>query len=334
MFDAQFWLPESVNALAGGVDELFIFVLWVTVISLVLVLGAMVWFAIRYKAGSGGPRGSMPTHNLALEVTWTLIPTAILGVIFFWGTRDYAKMSVPVGDAMEIRVMGQKWFWNFDYPDYGVRLQATPELDEKNETEGKPVGLVVPVDTSVKLIGSSTDVLHSVFIPAFRLKKDVVPNRYTTTTFVATEPGVYDFFCTEYCGTKHSSMITKVTVLSQTDFDAYMEAAQEAAEGPVDGAVVFASNGCAGCHQVQEGVAGGLGPSLWGLAGREEALNTGEKVLADDNYLRESIENPMAKIVAGYDPIMPSFAGRLSEEELTALIVYMKQLGPSAGGAQ
>ena len=129
-------------------------------------------------------------------------------------------------------------------------------------------------------------------------------------------------------------MITKVTVLSQTDFDAYMEAAQEAAEGPVDGAVVFASNGCAGCHQVQEGAVGGLGPSLWGLAGREESLNTGEKVLADDNYLRESIENPMAKIVAGYDPIMPSFAGRLSEEELTALIVYMKQLGPNAGGAQ
>ena len=122
--------PESVNALAGGVDELFIFVLWVTVTPS-CVLGAMVWFAIRYKAGSGGPRGSMPTHNMALEVTWTLIPTAILGVIFFWGTRDYAKMSVPVGDAMEIRVMGQKWFWNFDYPEYGVRLQATPELDAK-----------------------------------------------------------------------------------------------------------------------------------------------------------------------------------------------------------
>ena len=334
MFDAQFWFPESVNALASGVDELFIFVLWVTVVSLVLVLGAMVWFAIRYRAGSGDARGSMPTHNLTLEVAWTLIPTAILGVIFFWGTRDYAKMSIPAGDAMEIRVMGQKWFWSFDYPEYGVRLQATQELDAKNETEGKPVGLVVPVNTSVKLVGSSSDVLHSIFIPAFRLKKDVVPNRYTTTTFIATDTGVYDLFCTEYCGTKHSNMITKVTVLSEADFKSYMEEAQEAAAGPVDGATVFASNGCAGCHQVNEGASGGLGPALWGLAGREEALTTGEKVLVDDNYLRESIENPMAKIVAGYDPIMPSFAGRLSEEELTALIVYLKQLGPAGGGDQ
>ena len=158
------------------------------------------------------------------------------------------------------------------------------------------------MDTSVKLIGSSTDVLHSVFIPAFRLKKDVVPNRYTTTTFIATEPGVYDFFCTEYCGTKHSNMITKVTVLSQTDFDAYMEAAQEAAKGPVDGAVVFASNGCAGCHQVQEGAAGGLGPSLWGLAGREEASTQARRSLLMTTTSGSRLRTRCIKIVAGNDP--------------------------------
>ena len=242
----------------------------------------------------------MPTHNMALEVTWTLIPTAILGVIFFWGTRDYAKMSVPVGDAMEIRVMGQKWFWNFDYPEYGVRLQATPELDAKNDC-GKPVGLVVPVDTSVKLIGSSTDVLHSVFI---RLKKDVVPNRYTTT-FIATEPGAYDFFCTEYCGTKHSNMITKVTVLSQTDRRLH-GGRTGGCRGPV-GATVFASN-AARLPPSPRGCGGRSRPSL-GASRVVKIANT--EVLADDNYLRESIENPMAKIVAGYDLIMPSFRSPL-----------------------
>ena len=328
MFDPRFWMPESVNALAEGTDSLFMFILWVSVISMVVVCGAMIYLAVRYRASADVARDNPPRDHLGLEVTWTLIPTVILMVIFYWGTRDYVRMSIPETDAMEVRVMGQKWFWTFDYPEQGIRLQATEELDAKNVKEGRPVGLVVPVDTPVRLVGSSTDVLHSVFIPSFRMKKDVVPNRYTTTGFRATQEGVYDLFCTEYCGTKHSGMITKVTVLSQAEFASFVEEAQEAAEGPVDGSTLFASSGCAGCHTVAgDAPAGGIGPALYEVFGREERLTTGDTVLVDENYLRESIENPVAKVVEGYGPVMPSYAGRLSEEELTALIVYLKGLG-------
>jgi cytochrome c oxidase subunit 2 len=328
MFDPSFWMPESVNALAQGTDSLFMFILWVSVISLVVVCGSMIFLAIRYRASSDAPRDNPPLDHLGLEVTWTLIPTIILMIVFYWGTRDYVRMAIPETDAMEIRVMGQKWFWTFDYPEQGIRLQATEELNIKNTLEGRPVGLVVPVDTSVRLVGSSADVLHSVYIPSFRMKKDVVPNRYTTTGFRATKEGVYDLFCTEYCGTKHSGMITKVTVLSKAEFASFVKEAQTAAENPIDGATVFASSGCAGCHTVTpDAPLGGIGPALYGVFGRQEKLTTGDTVLVDENYLRESIENPVAKIVAGYGPVMPSYAGRLSEEELTALIVYLKGLG-------
>ena len=328
MFEPSFWMPESVNALAQGTDSLFMFILWVSVISLVVVCGSMVFLAIRYRASSDASRENPPKDHLGLEVTWTLIPTIILMIVFYWGTRDYVRMSIPETDAMEVRVMGQKWFWTFDYPEHGIRLQATEELNVKNTREGRPVGLVVPVDTSVRLVGSSADVLHSMYIPSFRMKKDVVPNRYTITGFRATKEGVYDFFCTEYCGTKHSGMITKVTVLSKAEFASFVEEAQTAAESPIDGATVFASSGCAGCHSVSaDAPPGGIGPALYGVFGREERLTTGDTIIVDENYLRESIENPIAKVVEGYGPVMPSYAGRLSEEELTALIVYLKGLG-------
>ena len=333
MFDPHFWMPESVNALAPGTDTLFMFILWVSVISMAIVCGAMVYLAVRYRASSNVNRDNPPEDHLGLEVTWTLIPTIILMIIFYWGARDYVRMSIPRSDAMEVRVMGQKWFWTFDYPEQGIRLQATEEMNAKNAEEGRPVGLVVPVDTPVRIVGSSADVLHSVFIPSFRMKKDVVPNRYTTTGFHATQEGVYDLFCTEYCGTKHSGMITKVTVLSKAEFASFVEEMQKDSDGPVDGATVFASSGCAGCHAVTDDApAGGIGPTLYGVFGRQERLTTGDTVLVDENYLRESIVNPIAKVVEGYGPVMPSYAGRLSEEELTALVVYLKGLGSDKGG--
>jgi len=333
VFEADFWLPESVNALAAGSDDLFVFILWVTVVSLVLVMGAMLWFVFRYRSGKAANRLNPPTHHLGLEVTWTVIPTIILFIVFFWGTRDYVRMSVPPASALEIRVTGQKWFWTFDYPEAGVRVQATQALDEQRALEGSPVGLVVPVGVPVKLVGSSVDVIHSMFIPAFRVKKDVLPNRYTTATFLATEEGEFDLFCAEYCGTKHSGMITKVTVVSEEDFEVFIDELKEVSEGPVDGATVFAQGGCAGCHGVTRDAPPGVGPSLHGLYGREERLTTGEFVLVDENYLRESIVNPMAKIVEGYGPVMPAYVGRLSEEEMTALMLYLKGLGAEDGAA-
>jgi cytochrome c oxidase subunit 2 len=298
-----------------------------------IVMGAMIWFAYRYRAGQPVIHdGPIPTHHLGLEVAWTLIPTAILGVIFVWGTRDYTTMSIPAPDAMEIRVTGQKWFWTFDYPDYNVRIQATPEATERARIDGDPVGLVVPVNTPVKLVGSSVDVIHSIFIPAFRVKKDVLPQRYTVATFEATEEGEYDLFCAEYCGTNHSRMITKVSVVSEEIFTKFMANEETKSVGPADGSLVFSGSGCAGCHAVTPGTAG-VGPSLHGLYGRSEPLTDGTTVLADENYLRESIMKPMVKIVEGYGAIMPSYSGRLNEDELNALVLYIRGLGQDDGGA-
>lgn len=333
MFEADFWFPPSVNALAAGTDDLFIFILWVTVISMAVVMGTMMWFAYRYRAGQPILKeGVPPTHHLGLEVAWTLIPTAILGVIFVWGTRDYTAMSIPPTDAMEVRVTGQKWFWTFDYPSHNIRIQATPEATQRARIAGDPVGLVVPINTPIKLVGSSVDVIHSIFIPAFRVKKDVLPQRYTVATFEATEEGEYDLFCAEYCGTKHSGMITKVSVVSEDAFAEFMAKEETKSARPVDGAQVFSGSGCAGCHAITPDTAG-VGPSLHGLYGRSEPLADGTTVLADENYLRESIMKPMSQIVQGYGAIMPSYSGRLDEDELNALVLYIRGLGTDDGSA-
>ena len=333
MFKNEFWFPEQVNAMAAGTDDLFMFILWVSVISMALILGFMGWFAIKYRAGNYTNTEPHVTHNFKLELAWTVIPTIILLVIWYWGTVDYVAMSVPKENSMEIRVTGQKWFWTFDYPEHGVRLRATAENDEQRRLDNLPVGLVVPVNTPVKLVGSAVDVLHSVYIPAFRVKKDMVPERYTVAAFEATQEGEYDLFCTEYCGTKHSGMITKATVVSQEAFDKLMEAEKAKQEGPVDGATVFAQSGCAGCHTVTPNGASGVGPALHGLYGRQENLNDGTTVLADENYIRESIMKPLAKVVQGYSPVMPSYSGQLSEDELNAVVLYIRSLGRDDGGA-
>jgi cytochrome c oxidase subunit 2 len=325
VFNPRFWLPESVNTLASGMDEFFMFLIWMSLISLVLVLGPMLWFVVRYRAGSRVARHKPPSHNLWLEVAWTLVPTALLVGIFFWGAEGYTRMSVPPADAMEIRVTGQKWFWRFDYPQQGISLQGSRSSDAQRATAGQPEGLVVPVGQAVKIVGSSSDVIHSFYVPAFRVKKDMVPNRYTVATFQASKEGVYDLMCAEYCGTDHSRMITKVSVVSQEVFDGFVQAQVEQSKVPVDGGVVFDRSGCAGCHSI-DGAAAGIGPGLKGLWGRKERMKDGELVAVDENYVRESIMQPMNRIVEGYAPVMPSYAAQLSEEELTALVLYLRGL--------
>jgi len=326
MFDSRFWLPEQVNTLAGGVDELFMFLIWVSVISLILVLGPMVWFVIHYREGNDVNRDRPPSHSFWLEATWTIIPTVFLIGLFFWGADAYTRMSIPPEGAMEIRVNGQKWFWRFDYPAEGISIQASRITDAERASAGELEGMVVPVGQPVKIVGSSSDVLHSFYVPQLRVKKDVVPNRYTVATFVASKEGVYDLLCAEYCGTDHSRMTSKVSVVSQEEFDAYVARQIEAASVPADGATVFQRSGCVGCHNV-DGTPGGIGPSLKGLWGSEENLQGGATVMVDEEYLRESIMNPMAKIVDGYGPVMPSYAAQLSEEEVTALVLYLRELG-------
>lgn len=333
MFDARFWLPESINSMAEGTDQFFMVLIWVSVVSLLVVLGPMVWMMFRYRSSQDIDRSAPPSHHLGLEIVWTVIPTAILIGVFFWGATGYTKMVVPPTDAMEIRATGQKWFWTFDYPEAGIRVRASLEADEERVKNGTPPGLVVPVNTPIKIVGSSADVIHSFYVPAFRVKKDVLPNRYTVATFQATKEGTYDLFCAEYCGTKHSKMITKVSVVSQEAFDEFIAKQSEESDKPIDGATVFNTSGCAGCHAVVES-SGGIGPSLHELWGRTETLVDETTVVADENYIRESIVNPMEKIVLGYSPMMPNYSGQLSEDELNALVLYIRDLSSKKEGAE
>ena len=235
------------------------------------------------------------------------------------------ELSVVPAGAQEIRVTGQKWFWTFDYPAEGISVSTAPALREAAEARGEEIGLVVPIGKPVKLIGNSVDVLHSMFVPAFRIKKDVMPNRYTVIWFEATKEGSFDFFCTEYCGTDHSRMITKVIVKSQEDYDAWLVAQKAASSQPAKGDEVFAKYGCTACHSVDGTKM--VGPTLKGLVARgTETLADGSAVTVDDNYLRESLMDPGAKVVEGFAPAMPTFAGRMEDREVTAVIDYIKSL--------
>ena len=306
-------MPPAASTYAGDVDALYYFILYISIFFFTLIVGAMIYFAIRYRRKKGeteAPDG--PTHNTFLETTWIVVPVIIVIIIFFWGFRGYMIMSVVPANAMEIKVTGQKWFWTFSYPDGQM---TTNEL-------------VVEVGKPVKLLMSSKDVIHSMFIPAFRLKRDVLPNRYSITWFEATQIGDYHLFCAEYCGTSHSKMIGTVKVRSSSDFAEWLESLDSAGEGvtPAEyGEKLFTSRACITCHHVDGTV--GTGPDLQGIFGHEVELTDGTKVTADENYIRESILDPISKVVVGYQPVMPTFQGILKEKEVDALIAYVKSLG-------
>jgi cytochrome c oxidase subunit 2 len=233
-------------------------------------------------------------------------------VLFVWGFKGYLRMSVVPAEAMQVKVTGQKWFWSFDYPEGASTV---------NE-------LVAPVGRPVKLLMSSKDVIHSFFVPAFRIKKDVLPNRYGIGWFEATNIGVYDLFCTEYCGSKHSEMIGKIRIVSEQDYKTWLEEASDLGKGltPVEyGAKLFQMKACATCHTIDGTPSNG--PTLKGIFGHEVKLNNGSVAVVDENYIRESIFVPAAKVVAGYQPIMPTFQGILKDKEIDALIAYIQSLG-------
>jgi cytochrome c oxidase subunit 2 len=250
-----------------------------------------------------------------LEITWTVVPFVILLVMFGWGTRVFfATQRVPP-DAVEYFVTGKQWMWKFQHPE-GRR-----EINN----------LHVPVGQKIKLTMTSEDVVHSVFVPAFRIKKDVLPGRYTTLWFEATTPGTYQLFCNEYCGVEHSLMSGSVVVMEARDYQAWLsEGGDSGAPAPSAGAAVFAAQTCDRCH-LEDSEA--RAPRLNGLFGRERAFVDGTTAEADDNYLRESILNPRERVVDGYNPIMPTYQGRVTEQELFELIAYIKALPPTGGGA-
>src|SRR3954454_19790207 len=326
MFDNFPLWPARASTAAGNVDALYIFLLIVSGMMTLLIFAALVIFAARYRHRKGvlaeQIEGSIP-----LEITWSIIPLGVFMVIFAWGAVVYYKEPTPPRDATEVYVVAKQWMW---------KLQHAEGQREINS-------LHIPVDRDVKLIMTSQDVIHSFFVPAFRQKQDVLPGRYTVTWFHPTKAGTYHLFCAEYCGTQHSGMIGRVVVMDPAEYQQWLRgerrsgaAGEGATEGTppfaVAGESVFTKLGCQTCHA---GGQGQLGPSLAGLPGSTVQLAGGGRATADDDYIRESILNPQAKVVAGYNPVMPTFKGLVSEEELLQLITYIKSLGSAsnAGGA-
>jgi cytochrome c oxidase subunit II len=305
------FLPPGHSTFSGEVDSLFHFILYASAVFLAIVVFGIIFFVLRYRRRPKEGVVTGPTHSTALEIIWSVIPTILVVIVFFWGFRLYLKMSIPPKDALEIKVTGQKWFWTFDYPNGANTL---------NE-------LVVPVGKPVKLLMSSRDVIHGFYIPDFRIKMDVVPNRYTITWFEAAQTGAFDIFCTQYCGKGHSEMIAKVKVLGEREYNEWLISGTKAGEGMSledFGAKLYVSRACVTCHSV-DGTAS-VGPTIKMIFAHQVRLSDGSSVTVDENYIRESILNPQAKIVAGFQPVMPTFQGILNDRELDALIAYIKSL--------
>jgi cytochrome c oxidase subunit 2 len=309
--DGSFWMPVQGSTGAEPVDRIFGFIFWVSVFFFVLIVALMIGFVVRYRRRAGREDAEeSPHHNTALEVTWTVIPIAIVVFIFAWGFKAYLDMNTPPANSYEVLVTGQKWKWLFTYPNGHV--------DEN---------LHVPIDTPVRLVMTSEDVIHGFYVPAFRLKRDVLPGRYVKLWFRAIKQGEYQIYCTQYCGTGHSDMWAKVVVHEPGGFERWLDEASNFLKtmSPAQaGERLYRSRGCAQCHSVDG--AGGTGPTFKALFGHLVPLEGGKTVTADEDYVRESIMDPQAKIVLGFQPVMPTFKGRLSDHEITAIIEYLKTL--------
>lgn len=303
--------PEAASSIARDVDYLYFFILAVSSFFAVLVSGLVVYFAVKYRRRHPDEVGADIHGSIALELLWTVIPFILAMVMFVWGAEVYFRIARPPADSMEVFVVGKQWMWKVQHPE-GVR-----EINE----------LHVPVNRNVKITLGSEDVLHDYFIPAFRVKMDAVPGKLTTMWFRATKTGVYQIFCAEYCGTQHSGMIGHVTVLEEHDYEAWLAGGRSTGTAVENGERLFTDLACITCHKADTT---GRGPVLAGVFGSPVRLLDGREVVADENYLRESIMNPQAKVVLGYQPIMPTFQGTVSEENLMQLIAYIKTLKPAA----
>jgi cytochrome c oxidase subunit 2 len=303
--------PEAASSIAFEVDLLYFFILAVCSFFAVLVSALVVYFAIKYRRRHPDEVGADIHGSIALELLWTVIPFVLAMIMFVWGAKVYFDIARPPADSMEVFVVGKQWMWKVQHPE-GVR-----EINE----------LHVPVNRNVKITLGSEDVLHDYYIPAFRVKMDAVPGKLTTMWFKATKAGVYQIFCAEYCGTQHSGMIGHVTVLEEHDYEAWLAGGRSTGTAVENGERLFTDLACVTCHKADTT---GRGPVLAGVFGSQVRLMDGRTVVADENYLRESIVNPQAKVVLGYQPIMPTFQGTVSEENLMQLIAYIKTLKPAA----
>lgn len=303
-------MPVAASSSAPAVDGIFYFIFWLSAFFFLVIVGVAGAFVWRYRASRGATAQASPRHSTLLEVTWSGIPLLLVLGIFVWGFRVYLDMSTAPANAYEVLVTGQKWKWLFTYPNGHV--------------DGD---LHVPIDVPVKLVITSEDVIHSLYVPAFRIKKDAVPGRYTSLWFRAIAAGEYQVFCAEYCGTSHSDMLARVVVHPPGEFERWLVQAADFLRTlpPAEaGAKLFQVRGCAQCHSIDGAAA--TGPTLLRLFGSRVPLQGGEIVAADENYVRMSILDPSSQVVAGFEAVMPTFAGRLKDQEITALIAYLKTL--------
>ncbi|HEX8283828.1 MAG TPA: cytochrome c oxidase subunit II [Pyrinomonadaceae bacterium] len=309
--------PEQASTFAPHVDALYAYLIALTAFFTLGITAAIIFFAVKYRRRQAGelPR---PVHgSMVLELTWTIIPLMISMTIFVWGASIFFKAYRAPQQAMEVYVVGKQWMWKFQHQT-GQR-----EINE----------LHVPVGARVKLTMTTEDVIHSFYVPAFRIKQDVVPGRYLQTWFEATKAGKYYLFCTEYCGTNHSGMGGYVYVMEPTAYQQWLAGGTGTESAASQGKKLFQERGCASCHQVEAGGQQGRGPTLYGLFGKQQAVEGGASVTVDEAYVRESILNPQAHIAAGFENIMPTFQGQLSEEQILQLVAYVRSLVPAEKGA-
>jgi cytochrome c oxidase subunit II len=303
--------PKQASDIAAETDHLYWGLLAISAVVCLVVFIPMIYFVLKYRDGKPADRTPRHLPEYKIEITWTVVPTLIFMGFYVWGATHYFRIERPPPDAMDINVVGKQWMWKIQHPE------GNREINE----------LHVPLGRMVKLTMTSQDVIHSFYLPEFRIKQDVVPGRYTTEWFKPSRLGTYHLFCSEFCGTSHSQMIGRVIVMTPADYENWLTRGQPGSTMAQSGERLFRELGCSGCHMGQSVV---RAPPLEGLLGKPVPLEDRQVVTADEGYIRDSILLPGKQIVAGYTNDMPSFSGKVSEEELLQIITYVKSLGGQA----
>jgi cytochrome c oxidase subunit 2 len=305
--------PDQASSYSGRVDSLFAFLCVLTILVGVAITLLILYFAVKYRRRNEEEVPRPVAGSMKLEMVWMIIPFFISMAIFVWGSSIYYNMYNAPKEGLEIYVVAKQWMWKFQH------LDGQREINE----------LHVPVGRKVRVTMTTEDVIHSFYVPAFRIKLDVVPGKYSTVWFEPTKAGRYHLFCAEYCGTGHSRMIGWIDVMEASEYQGWLSGGASEGSLASSGEKLFQQLACITCHRSD---ATGRGPVLEGLFGKVVQLQDGSKVIVDEGYIRESVLNPRAKVVAGFQPIMPTFQGQVSEEQLLQLVAYIKSIGPKPGG--
>ena len=314
MIELFHFVPPSASSTSARFDLLMLGLLLLTGAVALAVTSLIVLFSIRYRRGSAADRSHAPARNRSVEVAWTVTPLLLFLCLYAWAAYDYVRLYRVPPDAMPVFVVAKQWMWKLEHAN-GHR-----EIGE----------LHVPLGQPTRLVMTSQDVIHSFFVPAFRIKQDVVPGRYTSLWFTPTRAGEFHLFCADYCGTEHSVMRGRIVVMPPAEFARWLQYGPNQPAIAARGFELFRRYGCSGCHSAGSSV---HAPDLNGLLGRTVHLQDGRALVADENYIRDSILLPRKDIVAGYEPIMPSFAGQIGEEDIMAIIEYIRQTGAAHASA-